>query len=146
MLHSTSEILRATGLAAALFHQWVNRNHISLTTGRPGAGNHREHTFGDVVQVAVVAELSRLGVPPSRGRLIWLLHLRPWVELPGAIDPNACLLIGPSRAGSDHIVRPVSDLSDMGLDRADAPTAFIVFRWGELVRRLRENLAGTDVS
>lgn len=138
MEYSTPELLTVTRVSGSLFKQWIDRGHLSLSSGAPGTGNRRQHTSRDVLQVAVLAELARLGVPPNRGKLVWLLAVAPALAVPGGPPPT--VLLAPREDGSDHDIRVVHG-DDYGLDAPGAPAAFVALRLSVLVQRIEQRTA-----
>ena len=138
MQFTTPELLAITGVSNSVFSQWLNRKHLVLSSGEsPGKGNAWLHTPRDVLQVAVVAALTRLGVPLGRAKLVWFMAVAPAVDVPGGPAPT--ILLAPRPDGSDHDIRVVHG-NDYGLDAPDAPTAFIALRVELVARRVGERM------
>jgi hypothetical protein len=59
--YGTAEVCAAAGLARGVFDAWLLRKYLPLPPG-PGTGRTRTYTRLDAVRIAVVAELTRLGI------------------------------------------------------------------------------------
>jgi hypothetical protein len=59
--YGPQEVCDAAGVARATFHSWVARKYLPLPPA-PGAGRERRFSVRDAVRIAVVVELTRLGV------------------------------------------------------------------------------------
>jgi hypothetical protein len=62
--YGPQEVCDAANVPRATFHSWVARQYLPLPPG-PGMGRERQFSLLDAIRIAVVAELNRLGVPPS---------------------------------------------------------------------------------
>jgi hypothetical protein len=63
-------VAKAVGVPNSTLASWLQREQIELMKGdkqTAGTGDHRLFSWNRVINVAIVAELNRLGVPPSAG-------------------------------------------------------------------------------
>ena len=58
-------VLAATGLTSATIQNWVNRGTVTLTEQHPGRQAKRRYSEMDVIRIAIMAELVRLGIAPG---------------------------------------------------------------------------------
>src|SRR5262249_21105758 len=66
------EVAKATDISKATLSSWLARGHIELNQGKgdretAGTGDQRLFSWHRVINIAIVAELSRLGIPPAHG-------------------------------------------------------------------------------
>src|SRR5690242_18694232 len=67
-IHQAGEVARAAGIEPTVLQNWLNRGVILMSAGdreAAGAGRVRLFSFRRALQVAIAAELTRLGVPVS---------------------------------------------------------------------------------
>jgi hypothetical protein len=70
MTFSSAQVCRATGLSRGTFDAWMQRRYMPLGDG-PGTGRTRMFSILDTVRLAVVGELTRLGISVGiAGRLV----------------------------------------------------------------------------
>lgn len=133
---STVELLRVARVSDPAFNQWCKNGRLILSgNAQPGTGNRRRHIWTDVLQAAIAAELSRLGIPPFRSRLVWELCVYPNLH-----RAELCVFMAPRADGLDLITRVVFPGGDDGLEQDDAPVAFAVLRLLPIVERVRREL------
>lgn len=59
--YNSAEVCAAAGLSRSTFDAWLLRNYIPLKPG-PGTGRSRTYSLLDATRIAVVAELTRIGI------------------------------------------------------------------------------------
>jgi len=109
---STQTVLEIAGVHLETLRIWIKRGYLDgLDSVNPGRGKQRLYSAGDVIIIAALAELTRLGHPPSHftadiaelvlssaGRWQWNLQ-GMWGE-PQEHSPDRYLLLFP-RGGED---------------------------------------------
>jgi len=63
-------VAKATGVPNSTLASWLQREQIELMKGdkqTAGTGDHRLFSWPRIINIAIVAELNRLGIPPSAG-------------------------------------------------------------------------------
>lgn len=68
-IFSIEEASSAAGCKPTAIRNWISRGHINLRyTMQQGRGSRTFFAFNDILQIMVVAELSRLEIDPQIGR------------------------------------------------------------------------------
>ena len=62
---SIHDACAAVGISSVCLHQWIERGHFIPSRDAP-AGISREYTLRDVVHIAAIVELTRIGLPVGR--------------------------------------------------------------------------------
>ena len=66
-----SDVMVATGRAAATIQTWVNRGIFIPASGQnPGYGQRRQYSAIDVCKIAVLGQLTDFGFPPSDAKKV----------------------------------------------------------------------------
>jgi hypothetical protein len=83
--YSVHQAAAAANVSRLQLDQWVSRGYI-VPSHAPEPGKAREYSLGDIVEIATLAELVRLGIGPGTAA--------PWVRhLHGFKDDQAVLVV-----------------------------------------------------
>lgn len=133
---STAALLRCIpGLSHEAFKAWVHRGSVRLSSGKhtgTRAPQHAVHRGSDVLQVATLFELARVGGLLSKAEYIWdVVRGRMLARQYGSNEPGANTAIFCLDDRGSLVMRMFRDEDgDEGanLDAPDAPSTFLVFR------------------
>jgi len=155
-------VAKAAGVPNSTLASWLQREQIELMKGdkkTAGTGDHRLFSWFRVINIAIVAELNRLGIPPSAGssRLalkfsdlgeavaFWEGEKVPETRLAGGLNPvgQTFLLIRNLDGELDADV--TGDLSSLFIHGSKRASSVIVIDMDILVHRVLMRLTETNI-
>lgn len=158
-----STVAHAADLPKATLSSWLHRGHIDLAkTDRDtsGSGDHRLFSWHRVINIAIVAELNRLGIPPSAGssraalkfsdlggskRAHWVGDPPSDVRPAGELYPHGMTYLVIRNSSGELDAKVTDNLDRLFEQRAGADdVAVIVIDMHRLVYRVRARLAEAD--
>ncbi|WP_420608375.1 hypothetical protein [Novosphingopyxis sp.] len=136
MRHFTSnEVCAVTGASLKVLAAWLKRGHFQPLAGQPGSGRRGTYEMPDVVQLAFLRELSRVGIGPHISAQVW----RDAV-VPNSGELSFRLLFGLLDDDTAVDWRIVWPGEDDGLGQANAPAVAALVNMPQLIARIARGM------